>query len=59
LVTGIANAHMDSIPMVIITGQVSRAAIGSDAFQETDIYGITDISFQILILYTLLLAHHR
>ncbi|MFM6060209.1 MAG: biosynthetic-type acetolactate synthase large subunit [Microcystis aeruginosa] len=41
LVTGIANAHMDSIPMVIITGQVSRAAIGSDAFQETDIYGIT------------------
>ncbi|MBL1208215.1 biosynthetic-type acetolactate synthase large subunit [Geminocystis sp. GBBB08] len=41
LVTGIATAHMDSIPMVIITGQVSRAAIGSDAFQETDIYGIT------------------
>jgi acetolactate synthase-1/2/3 large subunit len=41
LVTGIANAHMDSIPMVIITGQVSRNAIGSDAFQETDIYGIT------------------
>lgn len=41
LVTGIANAHMDSIPMVIITGQVARPAIGSDAFQETDIYGIT------------------
>lgn len=41
LVTGIATAHMDSIGMVIITGQVSRAAIGSDAFQETDIYGIT------------------
>ncbi len=41
LVTGIATAHMDSIPMVIITGQVARAAIGSDAFQETDIYGIT------------------
>lgn len=41
LVTGIATAHMDSIPMVIVTGQVSRAAIGSDAFQETDIYGIT------------------
>lgn len=41
LVTGIATAHMDSIPMVIITGQVSRLAIGSDAFQETDIYGIT------------------
>lgn len=41
LVTGIATAHMDSIPMVVVTGQVSRAAIGSDAFQETDIYGIT------------------
>jgi acetolactate synthase-1/2/3 large subunit len=41
LVTGIANAHMDSIPMVVITGQVSRPAIGTDAFQETDIYGIT------------------
>ncbi len=41
LVTGIATAHMDSIPMVAITGQVPRAAIGTDAFQETDIYGIT------------------
>jgi acetolactate synthase I/II/III large subunit len=41
LVTGIATAHMDSIPMVIVTGQVSRSAIGTDAFQETDIYGIT------------------
>lgn len=41
LVTGIATAQMDSIPMVVITGQVSRAAIGTDAFQETDIYGIT------------------
>jgi acetolactate synthase-1/2/3 large subunit len=41
LVTGIATAHMDSIPMVIVTGQVPRKAIGSDAFQETDIYGIT------------------
>ena len=41
LVTGIATAHMDSIPIVIITGQVARAAIGSDAFQETDIFGIT------------------
>ncbi|MGF1539895.1 MAG: biosynthetic-type acetolactate synthase large subunit [Pleurocapsa sp.] len=41
LVTGIATAHMDSIPMVIITGQVARAAIGTDAFQETDIFGIT------------------
>ncbi|MGB0562221.1 MAG: biosynthetic-type acetolactate synthase large subunit [Spirulinaceae cyanobacterium] len=41
LVTGIANAHLDSIPLVAITGQVARAAIGSDAFQETDIWGIT------------------
>jgi acetolactate synthase I/II/III large subunit len=41
LVTGIATAQMDSIPLVVITGQVGRAAIGSDAFQETDIYGIT------------------
>lgn len=41
LVTGIATAHMDSIPMVVITGQVPRGAIGTDAFQETDIYGIT------------------
>ena len=41
LVTGIATAQMDSVPMVVITGQVSRAAIGSDAFQETDTTGIT------------------
>lgn len=41
LVTGIATAHMDSIPMVVVTGQVPRSAIGSDAFQETDIWGIT------------------
>ena len=41
LVTGIATAQMDSVPMVAITGQVGRAAIGSDAFQETDITGIT------------------
>jgi len=41
LVTGIATAYMDSIPMVVITGQVPRAALGSDAFQETDIFGIT------------------
>ena len=41
LVTGIATAAMDSIPMVVITGQVPRAAIGTDAFQETDIFGIT------------------
>lgn len=41
LVTGIATAAMDSIPLVVITGQVARAAIGTDAFQETDIFGIT------------------
>lgn len=41
LVTGIATAHMDSIPMVVLTGQVPRRAIGSDAFQEADILGIT------------------
>ena len=41
LVTGIATAQMDSIPLVVVTGQVTRAAIGTDAFQETDIYGIT------------------
>jgi acetolactate synthase-1/2/3 large subunit len=41
LVTGLATAHMDSIPIVAITGQVPSGAIGSDAFQETDIYGIT------------------
>ena len=41
LVTGIATAQMDSVPMVVITGQVARASIGSDAFQETDTTGIT------------------
>jgi acetolactate synthase-1/2/3 large subunit len=41
LVTPLADAHMDSVPMVAITGQVSSAAIGSDAFQEADIRGIT------------------
>ena len=41
LVTGIASAHMDSVPMVVVTGQVTRAAIGKDAFQETDTTGIT------------------
>ena len=40
-VTGIATAYMDSIPMVIITGQVPTAAIGLDAFQEVDTVGIT------------------
>ncbi|MFW6114019.1 MAG: biosynthetic-type acetolactate synthase large subunit [Actinomycetota bacterium] len=41
LVTGIANAYMDSIPMVVITGQVATNLIGTDAFQEADTTGIT------------------
>lgn len=41
LVTGIANAYMDSVPMVAITGQVASPLIGTDAFQEVDIFGIT------------------
>ena len=41
LVTGIANAYLDSVPIVAITGQVARPFIGKDAFQEIDITGIT------------------
>src|SRR5262249_3992732 len=41
LVTGIATAMLDSIPIVCITGQVSSKTLGSDAFQETDITGVT------------------
>ena len=41
LVTPIADAHMDSVPMVAVTGQVPSSAIGTDAFQEADIAGIT------------------
>ena len=41
LVTGIADAYMDSIPMVAITGQVPQAMIGKGAFQETDFFGMT------------------
>ncbi len=41
LVTGIANAYMDSVPMVAITGQVPTSLIGGDSFQEADITGIT------------------
>jgi acetolactate synthase-1/2/3 large subunit len=41
LVTGIADAHLDSVPIIAITGQVARAFIGKDAFQEIDITGIT------------------
>ena len=44
LVTGIATAQMDSIPIVAVVGQVARAAIGTDAFQETDTTGITSRS---------------
>ena len=40
-VTGIASAYMDSVPMVILSGQVPTALIGNDAFQEVDIVGIT------------------
>jgi len=41
LVTGIANAYMDSVPVVLITGQVATSMVGTDAFQEVDITGIT------------------
>lgn len=41
VVTGIATAYMDSIPMVVLTGQVPSAVIGSDAFQEVDAVGVT------------------
>src|SRR3984957_3666355 len=41
LVTGIADAQMDSVPLVCITGQVRSALIGTDAFQETDVFGVT------------------
>src|SRR6266404_4476866 len=41
LVTGIADAYMDSVPLVAITGQVPQAMIGKGGFQETDIYGMT------------------
>ena len=40
-ITGIATAYMDSIPMVVISGQVTRDSIGSDAFQETDMIGVS------------------
>lgn len=41
LVTGIANAYMDSVPLVVITGQVPTSQVGTDSFQEVDITGIT------------------
>ena len=40
LITGVANAHRDSVPMVVITGQVPSSLIGTDAFQETDVLGM-------------------
>ena len=41
LITGIADAKMDSVPLVCITGQVRSAMLGTDAFQETDVFGVT------------------
>ena len=41
LVTGIADAYMDSVPMIAITGQVSQPVMGTDAFQEIDTFGVT------------------
>ncbi|MDA3901610.1 MAG: biosynthetic-type acetolactate synthase large subunit [Spirochaetes bacterium] len=41
IITGLATAHMDSVPLVVITGQVSTEMIGNDAFQEADVTGIT------------------
>lgn len=41
LITGVANAHRDSIPMLVVTGQVPAGLIGTDAFQETDVLGMT------------------
>jgi acetolactate synthase-1/2/3 large subunit len=40
LVTGIADAHMDSVPMVAVTGQVATGVIATDAFQESDVVGV-------------------
>lgn len=41
LITGIATAHMDSVPLVVITGNVATSLLGTDAFQEADIFGMT------------------
>src|SRR5450756_2120218 len=54
LVTGIATAYMDSVPLVAVTGQVTTDLIGKDAFQEADITGITQpISYTHLTLPTI------
>lgn len=51
LVTGIATAYMDSVPMVVLTGQVATKMIGTDAFQEIDITGITNpiVKYNLLV----------
>ena len=54
LVTGIATAYLDSVPMVAITGNVTNTVIGTDGFQEIDITGITPVSYTHLTLPTLL-----
>src|SRR5690606_9237876 len=41
LITAVADAYMDSVPLLVISGQVSTALIGTDAFQETDVLGLT------------------
>ena len=46
LVTGITDAMMDSIPLVVFTGQVATTVIGTDAFQEADIIGITHTNYK-------------
>ena len=63
LVTGIADAKMDSVPLVCITGQVRSPLIGTDAFQETDVFGLTLsltkwsrlVKTAVLLLYTVIL----
>ncbi len=54
LVTGLATAMLDSIPMVCITGQVPSHLLGTDAFQETDITGVTPVSYTHPTLPTIL-----
>ncbi len=58
-VTGIATAYMDSVPVVVITGQVTRGVIGTDSFQESDIVGITMpvVKHSFLLAPTTLRAH--
>lgn len=50
LVTGIATAYMDSVPLVVITGNVATSLIGTDAFQEADIIGITQPDYEAQLL---------